>query len=227
MVPTGRVRDRAGARPRSGDGGNDFVGLVPANGGAPSSLTRPQRRHHTWPSLRENPPTYRTVALIGGTQFPSCNAAQSWQDRRRRGPTARSERTLIMAKSKPTARDALIRLRAERDALLSREASLREEAASELGKVLLECGAETLEPAQLKQLMRASMTLGIDAGACTAHSSLTTNSGSAGVRCPRAAECAPGTRKAPTGRPAGALSRGMPLNPRRCRERLRRYRGPW
>jgi hypothetical protein len=68
-----------------------------------------------------------------------------------------------MAKSKPTARDALIRLRAERDALLSREASLREETAAELGKVLLECGAEALEPAQLRQLVRASMTLGIDA----------------------------------------------------------------
>ena len=37
----------------------------------------------------------------------------------------------------------------------------RDEAAGELGKVLLECGAETIEPAQLKQLIRASLTIGI------------------------------------------------------------------
>jgi hypothetical protein len=67
-----------------------------------------------------------------------------------------------MARSKPSARDALMKLRAERDELVSREARLREEAAADLGKVLLDCGAEVLEPAQLKQLLRASMTLGID-----------------------------------------------------------------
>ena len=38
----------------------------------------------------------------------------------------------------------------------------REEAAAELGKLLVECGAETIEPAQLRQLVRASMALGID-----------------------------------------------------------------
>ena len=42
------------------------------------------------------------------------------------------------------------------------QARLREEAAGELSKVLLECGAETIEPAQLKQLIRASLTIGID-----------------------------------------------------------------
>jgi len=68
-----------------------------------------------------------------------------------------------MARSKPCARDALIKLRAEREELLSRETRLREEAAADLGKMLLECGAEVLEPAQLRQLLRASMTLGIDA----------------------------------------------------------------
>ena len=67
-----------------------------------------------------------------------------------------------MARSKPSARDALIKLRVEREELLSREARLREEAAADLGKVLLDCGAEVLEPAQLRQLLRASMTLGID-----------------------------------------------------------------
>lgn len=68
-----------------------------------------------------------------------------------------------MARSKTSARDALLKLRAERDELVSREARLREEAAADLGKVLLECGAEVLEPAQLRELLRASMTLGIDA----------------------------------------------------------------
>lgn len=78
------------------------------------------------------------------------------------GSNGQIERTLIMARSKPSARDALLKLRAERDELATREARLREEAAAELGTVLLDCGAEVLEPAQLKQLLRVSMTLGID-----------------------------------------------------------------
>jgi hypothetical protein len=68
----------------------------------------------------------------------------------------------MMARSKPSARDALKKLREQRRELDAREARLREEAAAELGKVLVECGAETIEPAQLRQLVRASMTLGID-----------------------------------------------------------------
>ena len=67
-----------------------------------------------------------------------------------------------MARSKPSARDALKKLREQREELDAREARLREEAAAELGKMLVECGAETIEPAQLRQLVRASMTLGID-----------------------------------------------------------------
>jgi len=67
-----------------------------------------------------------------------------------------------MARSKPSARDALKKLREQRQELDAREARLREEAAAELGKVLVECGAETLDPGQLRQLVRASMTLGID-----------------------------------------------------------------
>jgi len=67
-----------------------------------------------------------------------------------------------MARSKPSARNALLKLRAERDELATRETRLREEAAAELGTVLLDCGAEVLEPAELKQLLRLSMTLGID-----------------------------------------------------------------
>lgn len=68
-----------------------------------------------------------------------------------------------MAKSKASARDALIRLRAEREELMNRETALREAAAADLSKVLLECGAEVMEPAKLRQLLRTSMALGVEA----------------------------------------------------------------
>lgn len=68
-----------------------------------------------------------------------------------------------MARSKPSARDALKRLREQREELDAKEARLRDEAAAELGKVLIECGAETIEPAALRQLIRQAMALGIDA----------------------------------------------------------------
>ena len=67
-----------------------------------------------------------------------------------------------MARSKPTARDALKKLREQRARLESEEARLREEAATELGRLLIECGAETIEPAQLRQIIRGAMTLGIE-----------------------------------------------------------------
>ena len=67
-----------------------------------------------------------------------------------------------MARSKPSVRDALRKLREQREELDAREARLRDEAAAELWRVLIECGAETLEPAVLRQLIRQSMTLGID-----------------------------------------------------------------
>jgi hypothetical protein len=67
-----------------------------------------------------------------------------------------------MARSKPSALDALRKLREQRALLDSEEARLRQEAASELGKLLIECGAETIEPAQLRQVVRAAMTLGIE-----------------------------------------------------------------
>lgn len=67
-----------------------------------------------------------------------------------------------MARSKPTARDALQRLREQRDALDAKERELREAAANELGQVLVDCGAETLEPTRFRQLMRQAMALGID-----------------------------------------------------------------
>ena len=67
-----------------------------------------------------------------------------------------------MARSKPTARHALKKLREQRARLESEEARLRQEAATELGRLLIECGAETIEPAKLRQIVRASMALGID-----------------------------------------------------------------
>ena len=68
-----------------------------------------------------------------------------------------------MARSKVSARDALLKVQRQRDELAAEEAKLREGAAAELGNVLLECGAEVLEPAQMRQLIRQSMALGIEA----------------------------------------------------------------
>ena len=67
-----------------------------------------------------------------------------------------------MARSKVSAREALLKVQRQREELAAEETKLREGAATELGRVLLECGAETLEPAQFKQLVRQSMALGID-----------------------------------------------------------------
>lgn len=67
-----------------------------------------------------------------------------------------------MARSKPSARDALKKLREQRLELDAQEVRLRDEAATELGKLLVECGAETIEPTQLKRVVQASMALGID-----------------------------------------------------------------
>ncbi|WP_254912866.1 DUF6437 family protein [Novosphingobium sp. B 225] len=61
-----------------------------------------------------------------------------------------------------SARDALLKVQRQREELAAEETRLRESAATELGRVLLECGAETFEPAQFRQLMRQLATLGID-----------------------------------------------------------------
>jgi hypothetical protein len=58
--------------------------------------------------------------------------------------------------------DALKKLREQRNQLAAREAKLRDEAAIVLGHILIEYGAETIEPAQLRQIVRASMALGIE-----------------------------------------------------------------
>jgi hypothetical protein len=67
-----------------------------------------------------------------------------------------------MARSKVSARDALLKVQRQREELAAEETKLRQGVAAELGKVLLECGAEVLEPVQLRQLIRQSMAIGID-----------------------------------------------------------------
>lgn len=67
-----------------------------------------------------------------------------------------------MARSKPNALEALRKLGEERRLLDAREVTLREEAAAELGRLLLNGDTASIDPAKLKQLIRASMTLGID-----------------------------------------------------------------
>ena len=67
-----------------------------------------------------------------------------------------------MAWSKISARDALKKLREQRAQLDGEEVRLRQEVAIELGKVLIECGAATIDPAQLRQIVSASMALGIE-----------------------------------------------------------------
>lgn len=57
--------------------------------------------------------------------------------------------------------EALRKLKEQRDELDQREAKLREEAASSLGRVLLECGCETINSGQLKQLLRKANELGM------------------------------------------------------------------
>lgn len=68
-----------------------------------------------------------------------------------------------MARSKTSAVDALKRLQAQRSELDARETKLRIDAANELGKVLLECGAETVEPSKLRLLLKQTIVLGVDA----------------------------------------------------------------
>ena len=78
------------------------------------------------------------------------------------GGDPRPPKGTLMARSKPSARDALKKLREQRLELDAQEVRLRDEAATELGKMLVECGAETIEPAELKRVVQASMALGID-----------------------------------------------------------------
>lgn len=67
-----------------------------------------------------------------------------------------------MARSKSSALGALKKLREQRDELDAQETKLRADAAAELGNVLLECGGEVIEPAQLRLLIRAALAIGIE-----------------------------------------------------------------
>jgi Family of unknown function (DUF6437) len=100
-------------------------------------------------ATRAAPPKYHFPTSVAACHGP-----------RWRGPNQKEEAK--MARSKPTAIEALAKLREQREALDQRERQLRGEAAGELGKLLLECGAESLEPAKLRQLMRHTTTIGID-----------------------------------------------------------------
>jgi hypothetical protein len=68
----------------------------------------------------------------------------------------------MMARSKASARDALMKVQRQREELAAEEARLRESAAAELGKVMLDCGAEAFEPSQLRRLMVSVQKLGLD-----------------------------------------------------------------
>jgi predicted component of type VI protein secretion system len=67
-----------------------------------------------------------------------------------------------MARSKPSARDALSKLKEQRLKLDEEETKLRTQVAQDLGRLLLDCGAETLDPTHLKQLVRHTLNLGAD-----------------------------------------------------------------
>ena len=68
----------------------------------------------------------------------------------------------MKARSKTNARDALMKLQRQRDELAAQETRLREGAAAELGRVMLDCGAEAIEPAQLRRLMMSVQEHGIE-----------------------------------------------------------------
>ena len=55
-----------------------------------------------------------------------------------------------------------MKLQRQRDELAAQETRLREGAAAELGRVMLDCGAEAIEPAQLRRLMMSVQAHGIE-----------------------------------------------------------------
>lgn len=159
MWATGRVRDRAARAAAERRWGSRFFRACPEKWWGPVVLDAAPKP--TSPSdfcerdlsnlsaqahdQRKNRfPTARTTDIVGG------------------GGDPRPPKGTLMARSKPSARDALKKLREQRLELDAQEVRLRDEAATELGKMLVECGAETIEPAQLKRVVQASMTLGID-----------------------------------------------------------------
>ena len=166
MGAADRVRDRALARPRSGGGGNGFVrcraqdrcrskswGPAVLDAGLEASIT-------IKPTARETSRPLRSGVIAAFQNKNLCRTFAPWHDARE--GTCCRWKGIDMARSR-NARTALNRLREQRAELDAREAQLREEAAQELGRMLLDCGAETLEAAKLKRLVKQASAIGIDA----------------------------------------------------------------
>ena len=65
-----------------------------------------------------------------------------------------------MTKVRTGALEALRKLQNQRRELDAREAQLKHKAAGELGEMLLQCGAESFEPSELKALLKVVAKLG-------------------------------------------------------------------
>ena len=162
MWVTGWVRDRDSGR-EAAMGATIFVGgnLFPEQKWwGPVVLDAAPKPASHLAFLRERPLQRHRKSATSAPQTIFLHA--SAVPRSRAEGTNGQQEGSTMARSKPTARDALKKLREQRARLESEEARLREEAATELGRLLIECGAETIEPAQLRQVVRAAMTLGIE-----------------------------------------------------------------
>lgn len=160
MWVTGWVRDRDSGR-EAAMGATIFVGLARQKWWGPVVLDADPKPASDLDFLRERPLQRLRKNARPAPQIPFPYTRDGWHYCGRRGPTA-NIKEVPMARSKPSALDALRKLREQRAHLDNEEARLRQEAATELGKLLIECGAETIEPAQLRQVVRAAMTLGIE-----------------------------------------------------------------
>ena len=160
MGATGRVRDRA-KHGRAAAMGVTILwkGLGPgAKWWGPVVLDAAPKPPSSSDLSRESPPP-----LADKPSSPQTIFLQSFDLRNiLPGGDQRPTKGMFMARSKVSARDALLKVQRQREELAAEETKLREGVAAELGKVLLECGAETLEPAQVRQLIRQSMAIGID-----------------------------------------------------------------
>lgn len=160
MWVTGWVRDRVSGR-EAAMGATIFVGLARQKWWGPVVLDAAPKPASHLAYLRESPPptvVWESVGRSPQTTFlltlvVPFSSAEGTNGQQKGNP---------MARSKTSARDALKKLREQRTQLDGEEVRLRQEVAIELGKVLIECGAETIDPAQLRQIVSASMALGIE-----------------------------------------------------------------
>ena len=159
MWVTGWVRDRVSGR-EAAMGATIFVGLARQKWWGPVVLDAAPKPASHLVFLRERPLQRLRRSATPAPQNIFLHAPAV--PRSAAEGTNGQQEGSTMARSKPTARDALKKLREQRAQLENEEARLREEAATELGKLLIECGAETINPGQLRQIVRASMALGIE-----------------------------------------------------------------